>query len=198
MDQKFSIPVRRIELVNENASPLAVDDTNAVVTMNYTEYAMHNCKFFMCEFVDGSLADNASLAIVFKTGNDHYHILPQFALKAAGHLKVMENATWVASTGAQLPAYNRNRNCSASYISSLEENAITKAFVNTGNIISNPTTITGGTKIFSRYSFSDKKSGVKQRSEEEIILATNTKYAFVLKADAGTNAGQIILNWYEH
>lgn len=198
MDQKYSIPVRRVELVGANSSPLIIDtETDTLITMGYTEYAMHSGKFFMCDLLGDSLADNASFAIVFKTdSSSHYHIVPQFAVKAEAHLSVMENATWVASTGTLLPVYNRNRN--STITTSIEENSTIRTFTNTGNAISNPTTLTGGTAICSYYSFGDKKAGGKQRAEEEIVLATNTNYAFVIKADAGTNAGHLKLNWYEH
>lgn len=202
VDQKYSIPVRRTESVNASANPISIDSsTRAQVSITYAHHEIHGGSSYTCQLVSESLADNASIAIAFKTPNTAkwLHLIPAFVAKAAGHLKIVENATWVASTGnTSLPVYNRNRN--SLNTTGIEENTTVATFTGTGNAIANPLGLSeaGGTVIEKFYAFSDKKIGTEQRGTEELILKQDTKYSFVYKADAATNAAHIILNFYEH
>lgn len=199
VDQKYSIPVRRVELLNNNSSPITTDAVSrALVAIDHTHHEIHEGDAFACHVASLDIADTASVAIVFKTPDTAkwIHMFVRFTTKAAGHLKILENATWVASTGAEVAVINRNRNSSTTTV--METNHITVPFAANGVAMKNPTGLTG-TEIGKVYAFAAKTGGGSEKSEDnELVLKQNTKYAYIYKADAATNGVQIILDWYEH
>lgn len=195
MPGRHSIPVRRVSLVDINASPI-----DALTVVFYPHEQIHDGVSFTCRTVNDTLADNASIALVFKTASTpNIHLVPKFSAKAAGHLKVIENASWVASTGTGTTIYNRNRN--SANISSVTVNYNKKTFSRLGKVITNPAGLieSKGTMIERIFAFGTKQAAIgMQRGDNEIVLKKNTKYSFVFKADAGSNGAQIILDWYEN
>ncbi len=66
-------------------------------------------------------------------------------------------------------------------------------------MILNPTGFAIGTAIDEVYTFGEKeKVQAGGRGTKEWMLEQNTQYAVRLTSDVSSNAGQIILDWYEH
>ena len=172
--------------------------TAALACITYEHHEIHNGDSFVTDTVDADMGNGATLILAFRTPNTAKwsHMIVGFGSKAAAHLDVIEGPTWNNQSGAQNPIYNRDRNSATS--STLLEDQSGPAFSATDNVILNPTGLAGGTIIHDLYTWSDKKVTTKDRDQAEIILDQDTQYAIRLTADAATNAGQVILNWYEH
>lgn len=158
---------------------------------------IHEGGAYVTDVATTTLANGSTVSLAFKTPNTttEIHMVAAFASKAEGHISILENATWTGSTGSQNIIYNRDRNNSK--ISIVQENT-DSAFTATSNAVVNPAALTG-TIIHSFYTWSTKQADTgKERDSNEFDLKINTVYAFRLTADAASNAGQIILNWYEH
>lgn len=200
-NQKYSIGVRRVELVNASDNALKVDSiTRAITTIPYEHHEIHDENMFEVSVIDAAMADNASINICFKTQDSTkwVHVLPQFSTKVGGNLRIIENATWTASTGTMDVVYNKNRN--ATKTSTIEINASQLSFFANNKVQTNIASVEigGGSVIHEAYVFGSKQSGGGIRGTDEFILKQDTKYAFVFKADGATNGGEIILTWYEH
>lgn len=160
-------------------------------------HEIHEGEFFVSDAVDTSMALNDTLILAFKTPNTtkQFHLLIEIASKSSAHVDILEGSTWNSSSGSQNPVFNRKRD-SSNTTDVLEDT--TGSFIDTNNIILNPVNVAGGTEIHDFYTFIGINVGGIRADIAEIILNPNTTYAFVLTADAGSNAGHIILNWYEH
>jgi len=200
--EKHGLPAAKI--VDKYGHAISVDEmTRAVININYSHHEIHEGSSFTVTRHLESAADNASIWVAFKTpaGEKVAHMFPQFNTLAAAHLKIIENANWTASTGTLVPIINRNRNSTKESI--LEENKTIRSFNANNNVIASVTglsaTAVDAVILPQHYVFSVKQAGGgERRSTEEYILKANTQYAFVVVADAGSNALGLDLNWYEH
>jgi hypothetical protein len=173
--------------------------SGAMVGITYPHHEIHEGDAFITDAVDESMANTDTLILAFRTpptDSPRIHMVMSFAAKAAGHLDFIEGPTWTNQTGSQNPIYNRAR--FSSNTSDLREDQSSATFQATGNVILNPTGLAGGTVLESFYTWSDKKSTTQQRGQAEFVLNTDVQYVVRFTADEATNAGQIILDWYEH
>lgn len=171
--------------------------TEAMTCIDYVHHEVHEGNAFVYNEVDESMLDDAVVMIVFRTPatGKKIHFFWDVNWKAAGHIQLFEGPTWTQGSGTQRPIFNRNR---ASGNNSVILEDTTGAFLPTMNVISKPALFAGGTVIRAEYVFSDKKIGGQSRDDNEMILAPDTQYGFICTADAGTNAVNILLSWYEH
>jgi len=152
-------------------------------------FEMHRQYGFVTTLVDTSMANTEYIGLAFTTpaAPKHVHMMTAFATKAGASLQIIEGPTLSGGTAAT--AYNRWRD-------STNAAAITnfKKYDSAGG-----DSISGGTVIWDRYAWSDKKStGVLDRNSDELVLKAATVYAIKLTALADTNAGHIEMNWYEY
>lgn len=171
------------------------------VFISIEHHEAHTGEAFTTQAIDESMSDNDELIIAFKTPNTTKmtHLVIDLASKASAHIDLIESPTWSTSTGSQLPVYNVNRN-SANTTDLLEDTG--GSFLDSNNVILNPSSLSGGTIIPNGHPYAFAATGLggqtRSRGESEIILASDTTYAIRFTADAGSNAGHIKLRWYEH
>lgn len=188
-------PLYRLIRGRWGSGPGEVDDikidgmTNTLQTINYSHHKIHNGDTFEIRAVDEDLGDNDYLVIAFTTpaAPKRCHVFWRWNSKVAAHIDVISGPT--LSGGAAAVIVNRN-------LSSTKTTAVTNATIlNTDDGDS----ITGGTIEHHEYHFASKSTvGGYGRHEGEFILAANTTYAFRLTMDAATNAGWMVISWYEH
>jgi len=168
-----------------------------MVSIDESHHEIHEGDSFTANSADTSMALSDTLILAFKTPDTTkwVHLIASYTSKAAGHVDIFEGPTWDASSGSQLPVYNSERN-SSNTTAVLEDT--TGVFTDTNNIVLNPTTFAGGTAIRTLYVFAAKSSGGGERNTEEIILKQGTTYGICFTADAGSNAADVHLTWYEH
>jgi len=200
-NQKYSIGVRRVELVNASDNPVKLDEiTRAVTTIEYEHHEIHAGSMYEAQVIDTNMADNASINICFKTPNTAkwLHMLPEFSAKVAGSMFIIENATWEATSGTVTLVRNRNRN--SVNTSDVKINATSGVFCPDASVLVNASgaAVGAGSVIHQDVVFGTKQSGGGTRGAEEYVLKQDTKYAFIFKADGATNGGELELNWYEH
>jgi len=192
-------PTEYIRLLGAGGEGLGLDEAfNVLAAIDVPHREVHEGHSFVTNTVDTDMDAAATLILAFKTPNTPAwgHMIASFGAKATGHMDIIEGPAWTNQTGSQNPIYNRDRNSALK--SAILEDQSSAAFTATENVILNPTGLTGGTIIQSIYSWSDKKTTTKDRDQAEIILAQDTQYAVRYTSDGATNAGELILNWYEH
>jgi hypothetical protein len=167
----------------------------ASIGISLSHHKIHNEQHHVVTVVDTSMGATDTLILAFKTHATkqiHVVIFPNF--KAAGHIEIIEGPTWTTNTGVQVTARNRNR--ISSNVPPIQGDGGAGGFVE-GEIVENPTGLSGGTVIPVDYSFVGNFAESRPRDNNEFILKKNTQYAIRLTADAATNAGFIKLDFYE-
>lgn len=172
--------------------------TGSFVSIDFPHHEAHEGDSFISDAVSGSLGLNDTLSLAFKTPDSTKlaHIIFGLVTKAAGHICIIEGASWDNQSGSLNPIFNRRRESLNNSI--LLEDSGQATFTATDNIILDPTNITGGTEIHDLYTFQQQNTTFERRDDREFILKPDTTYVFQYVADSGANAGQIILIWYEH
>ena len=143
------------------------------------------------------MADNEFMAIGFKTPlTSGMHILVNFTAKAQTNVQILENADWSGGkTGTQVNVYNRNRN-SPNVPGLLTDWSISGSWQASGNVHFGMSGL-DGTLIHQDIVYGTKQAGNMARGQDEVILKTGTIYAVKFLAQAGSNGGQMIMNFYE-
>jgi hypothetical protein len=187
--------------ISDGTSSAVFDSSFKALLIQEIEHGeIHKGCAYVTEAIDESMANNETIVIAFKTpAVPEVHMVVDFGAKSSAHVELIEAPVWSTGTGSQLPVYNRDRN-SANTTSLLEDTG--GSFVDSDNVVLNPTNLAGGTVIpdGTLYVFAPTGLGSTSRSRGtvETILAVSTLYAFKFEADAGTNAGHLKLRWYEH
>jgi hypothetical protein len=177
--------------------------TGALVVISYQHADVHQGSSYKSDVIDGSLSDSETIILAFKTaaGTKRAHLIAEFSTLVGGNLEIWEGVTWTAETGSLNPILNRWRQSSMNS-SMMLENSGQPTFTATDNLILNPTGLSTGTAISVHHLYAwgkkEKFAGGSVRDIEELILKPDTQYAVVFTASGGSNAAQIILNWYEH
>lgn len=170
----------------------------APVVTDITHHQVHEGESFECEAHDIDMGSADTIVLAFKTpsGPKQIHLAVAYASKADAHVDLLEAPTWTASSGTQKTIFNRFRDSAEASV--VLEDKGTGSFVASDNMIQDPDSLAGGEIVDSSYNWSDRKTTFSDRGDSEFVLKVNTQYAVRLTADAGTNAGQIKLSWYEH
>lgn len=166
--------------------------SNALFITNFPHHKIHEGSAYLLDIVDTSMGNTEYIGVSFTTPAavaGKIHLIMSFAAKAASHLDLIE-IPQTLTNGTVVVPLNRDRN-------SDNESALTsvKTYDSTASDVITAGT---GTVIHDLYTWADKKTGGESRDTDEIILKASTSYAVKLTADAATNAGHIILSWYEH
>jgi len=156
---------------------------------------------FTVDAINLAMAATDTIALAFKTPPEQektIHIYQNFIALASGHMDIVEGPTWTTNTGLLVPIFNRYREATMDASIVLEDKTATPNFTATGNIILDPTALTGGTILRTIYGFGKKDKAPSTRDEAHgWILAADTTYAFLFTADDGSNKAQLTLNWAE-
>lgn len=184
---------------------LAVDAmTRALAGVSYVHHKIHDGNSFATDFADATLADAATIIMVFKTmkGTRRVHLLMEFSTLVGGYIEIWEGPIWTTNTGTVNPITNRLRKSGTRVSGLLEDKTSTPVFTATGNVLVNPTGLnTGGaTSLHKHYAWGErgKVGAIGQRDENEFVLKPDTQYAVVFTGIGASNKAQLILNWYEH
>jgi len=169
--------------------------------INFEHGMVHDGDAYEYHFTDATMADTETINIAFKTPavtTKQIHILVEFGFKVAGHMEIIEAATWTAKSGTAVTPINANRN--SENVSTLLGNETTTTFTTANELALNVTTVltTVATTIETRYTFDAKKSDAAPRGLFEWILKAGTTYVIRLTADGGSNAAWVRMRWYEY
>ncbi len=167
-----------------------IDDiTEGVVTIDFPHHEIHEGDSYRADYTDTAMGNTEYIGIAFTTPTAttaRMHAFAMFSSKASAHLDIIRSPS--ISGGTALTAFNR-----AEFSTNTSAAANIKSYDSTAG-----DAITGGTIIHDLYAFAGKQSGNEKRDDEEIVLKPNTVYGYKLIADEASNAGQVLLNWYEH
>lgn len=199
-DDERSVTFALADPLNVNVvSP--VDDLNgAVSVIPYEHKEIHSKDSFHVDTTDTSMANNDTLVVAFKTpaGTKRGHMVIGFHSKGMANIQMLEGPTWDNESGSLLPIYNRFRE-DAPDSSVLLEDAGQASFTATNNLILNPASLAGGAALDTLYTFASRNRETGgSRGIHEWVLEPDEQYAIVLTANEASNAGQLIVDWYEH
>jgi len=160
-------------------------------------FEIHSGNSYTLEVNNETMGDNDFFAVGFKTPlTKEMHLFLNFTAKAQTNLQVLENADWSGGkTGAQVAIYNRDRN-SPNVPGLLNDYSISGSWQSSGNVHFGMSGLVG-TVVAQDIVYGTKQAGNMSRGEHEIILKTGTIYAVKFLAQAGSNGGQMIMNFYE-
>ena len=175
--------------------------SNEITRIDSAHKEIHDGDAYTVSIVNGSLGDNATLNIAFKTPatTKYIHMIIDWSSKAGGSIEVVEAPTWTQGTGTSLAIFNRNRN--SSNTSGIKNNATTTTFLANSKMIKDVTTVleTNALTVDQEHVFGAANKGASnQRGVQEVILLADTNYVIRYTADGATNAGAIKLSWAEY
>lgn len=158
---------------------------DAITTIDYAHHEIHEGSSFTASFQqDIANGGNMDILIVTPNSTKYAHFTYALEVELETNMFLYEGA--IATAGAAVVAYNRDRN------------NLTAATV---VVTSTPTGITTGSTIIRQNHYgTGKTAGGDDRTVNEFILKKNTKYLLRLTnlvANA-TNYCSVRLNWYEH
>jgi len=178
--------------------------TETLQTIDYAHHEIHSGSNFRVQHnADAIPATGSSgcLVIAFFVPDQakEPHMIWETSHEGNMTATLFEGVTFNASAGTDRAPKNSNRNSATTSI--LQGKA-------TGSLVSNYVTVgenssdaiyTGGTAISILRDYSAKSVSGSQARRQEVILKTNTNYAFCLSNnETSTQGGQIRLEWYEH
>jgi len=188
----------------EYAKLRADASTSTLQTIEYAHHEIHSGSTFRVQHNDDAIPATGStgelvIAFFVPDQSKEPHMIWEFVHQGDMTMKVLEGVTFNASAGTDRAPKNSNRNSSRTSI--LQGKA-------TGSLVSDYVTVgensadsiySGGTVISLKRNYSEKNSAGEGSRRSEVILKTNTNYAFVLANNETTSqGGQIRLEWYEH
>lgn len=171
-----------------------------ITRIEFTHQGVHDGDTYHYHITDDTMADTETIIIAFKTPATtvkEIHMVIDFSAKVAGHLEIIEAATWTKQSGTKATPINVKRGSNnESYLSG---NETTTTFTE-GEIAHGVTTIltTNATTIETIYTFDAKKYNTINRELGEWILKGGTTYVIRFTADGASNAGDIRMRWYEY
>ena len=208
LDDEYGVTTNSIlnaRISNTEIRPLRADrSTNTLQTINYEHHEIHaGCTFRVQHNQDNipTTGSGGELVIAFHVPDQtkEPHIIWEFVHQGDMTMKVLEGVTFNASAGSDLAPKNSNRNSATTSV--LQGKA-------TGSLVSDYVTVgensadsiySGGSVISLKRNYVIKNSAGEGARRQEVILKTNTNYAFVLdNNETTTQGGQIRLEWYEH
>ena len=178
--------------------------TNAAIGITYEHHEVHQGDAFICDTVTtGTLGDNATLNLAFKTGSGttRAHMIIEFSTLIGGNLELFEGSTWTDNTGTTIAIRNRRRLSTMASSVMQENKTIQPAFTATNNMLRNVTLSTTSATLlhdFFAWGIKNKDTGGSARDVHEWVLKPDTIYAVRFTAEGANNKAQMILNWYEH
>lgn len=160
---------------------------NALLTIDYAHYKVHQGDSYQSMSYSGSVANNGSIDLLISlTGTSHQHHLEwSVAVGGDGEVQFYEGVTG-SSYGSPLTSYNLNR---------------TSDNVADARIFQNPTITVNGTLLYNFFlpgGTGGTTAGGEFRSGTERILSPGKRYRLIAFNRAGTAQPMSVgLQWYE-
>ncbi len=180
------------EVDSANRLRVAVGDDISGAAMIITDghHEVHAGHAYHAMTVDTSSTTADYIGISFTTPTaavGRMHLLVCWVSKAAAHTELIEAPD--LANGSAHTAYNRAR---------FSDHTSDLSSLLSYNSTVGGATITGGTVLWSEYTWVDFKTGMRSRAQAEWVLAASTSYAVKTTADAVNNAESVCMIWYEH
>jgi len=178
--------------------------TNSLNVVDYAHHEIHSGSMFRVQHNQDNIpavGSSGELVIAFfvPSQSKEPHMLWDFFHEGDMTMKLLEGVTFNSSAGTDVAPKNSNRNSANTSV--LQGKA-------TGSLVSDYVTVgensvdsiySGGTVISLKRSYSARNTPSSGTRKNEVVLKTNTNYAFVLaNNETTTQGGQIRLEWYEH
>ena len=181
-----------------------IDDmSGAQIGVSFAHHECHDGDCFVADFADATMADTETIVLALKTMPDpkQMHLVMEFTTLVGGNLELCEGVTWTAETGTEVEIINRRRRASMDS-SGLLANVAQAGFVAADVLVANPTGLNTGSATCMHHIFAwgtqARGSTGGNRDIEEFINMADTAYSLMFTATGNSNAGQVIMNWYEH
>lgn len=162
-------------------------------------FEIHQGDHYTAWQADETMADGEEMNFTFKTPDTdkHIHMLINWACKVGGHIEIGEGATWTRGAGGTTSIFNNRRQDPST--SGILNNEAQTAF-NAGSVLANAVqSLVNTVTVFAEYLFgAANKGGGAMRGVSELVLKKNTQYSVRFVADGASNAGFVMLSWYEH
>ena len=173
--------------------------TETLQVIDYAHHEIHSGSMFRVQAFNDAIPATASggeLVIGFFVPDQtkEPHMVWDFVHEGDMTMKVLEGVTLTVSTGTDVAPKNSNRNsATTSVLQGVATGSLVSGYVTSG------VTYSGGTVISLKRNFASRNQPGEGTRRNEVILKTNTYYAFVLDNNVtSTQGGQIRLEWYEH
>lgn len=194
-----------VGLFDRTGRPLLVDPcTHSLNVIEYTHHEIHSGSMFRVQHNDDAIPATGSggeLVIAFFVPDQiiQPHMIWDFVHEGDMTCKLIEGVTFNGSVGTDLAPKNSNRNSSnTSILQGKATGSLVSDFVTVGEN-SADAIYSGGNVVSLKRNYAIKNNAGEGSRRSEIVLKTNTAYAFVLdNNEASTQGGQIRLEWYEH
>lgn len=188
-----------------NSHILTTDDnTNSLQIVDYEHHEIHSGSNFRVQHNQDDIPSTSSggeLVIAFFVPDQtkEPHMIWEYAHQGDMTMKLLEGVTFNASAGTDRAPKNSNRNSTnTSILQGKATGSLVSDFVTVGEN-SADSIYTGGTVISLKRDYSARNVSTSGGRRQEVILKTNTNYAFVLdNNETSTQGGQIRIEWYEH
>ncbi len=179
--------------------PVTVDElTGSAVALSYAHHEIHAGSSFVTG-AKSTPASGAALELAFKVGAAKTaHMVVRWETQAQATLELIEGASWTTNTGTLAPIHCRNRESPGT--STIEEDkTATPAFAPSGNVLVDPTAVTGGTVLKTQTTWSTRNAGGGgDRGLREFVLKKGELYVVRLtNDDAAARGVELELDWYE-
>lgn len=178
--------------------------TNTLQVIDYSHHEIHSGSMFRVQHNQDNIPATGSggcLVIAFFVPDQtkQPHMVWETSHEGNMTAELLEGVTFNASAGTDRAPKNSNRNSSnASVLQGKATGSLVSDYVTVGEN-SVDSIYSGGTSISLIRDYSARNEPGGQARRNEVVLKTNTNYAFCLmNNETSTQGGQIRLEWYEH
>ena len=208
LEDKYGLVANSIlnaRISNTAIRPLRADSsTHTLQVIDYEHHEIHGGSTFRVQHNQDNIpavGSNGCLVIAFYVPDQakEPHMLWETSHEGNMTVTLYEGVTLNASAGSDRAVKQSNRNsANTSILQSYASGALLSNEVAVGeNSVDN--IYSGGSIISLKRDYSTKNTAGGQSRRNEVILKTNTNYAFCLSNnESTTQGGQIRLEWYEH
>ena len=173
--------------------------TNVLMSIDYQHHEIHAGSTFRVQHND-TIGNGGELVIAFFVPDQakQPHIVWEFVHEGSMTMTVYEGVTFNASAGTDRAPKNSNRNSSnTSVVQGKATGSLVSDYVTVGD--DGDSIYSGGSVISLKKDYATRNTAGGGERKNEIVLKTNTNYAFVLSNnETSAQGGQIRLEWYEH
>ena len=178
-------------------------NSRAVEFIDYAHHEIHGGSTFRAQHnIDAieATGDGGELVIAFFVPDQtkEPHMIWEFVHQGSMTMKVLEGVTLTLGNGTDVSCKNSNRNSTnTSVLQGVGTGALASGYVTVGD--NDDAIYAGGSTISLKRNYVSKNEGSSGARRAEVVLKTNTYYAFTLaNNETSTQGGQVRLEWYEH
>jgi len=179
--------------------------TNTLQIIDYAHHEIHSGSMFRVQHNDDAIpavGSNGELVIAFFVPDQtkQPHMVWETSHEGGMTITLYEGVTLNAGNGTDVACKQSNRNsANASVLQGVATGSLVSDYVTVGEESADNIINSLGTAISVKKDYAGRNEAGGQVRKNEVVLKTNTYYAFVLKNhETNTQGGQIRLEWYEH